>query len=98
LDEVDVSRIEFPQKDKNGNFRLEIARADDHYLEKYRNLSFDQINQVLLRNRQQLRHACSVNTQGFFLNAIAVVVLDSTPSSIHLPAPVHKTYKGTLNV
>jgi len=31
LDELDLSRIEFPQKDKNGNFRLQIARADDHY-------------------------------------------------------------------
>ena len=55
LDELDLSRIEFPQKDKNGNFRLQIARADDHYLDKYRKLSLDQINQVLLRNRQQLQ-------------------------------------------
>ena len=47
LDDLDLSRIEFPQKDENGNFRLQIARADDHYLDTYRKLSLDQINQVL---------------------------------------------------
>ena len=55
MDELDLSRIEFPQKHKNGNFRLQIARADDHYLDKYRKFSLDQINEVLLRNRQQLQ-------------------------------------------
>ena len=55
MDDLDFSRIKFLQKDKNGNFRLQIAKADDHYLDKYRKLSLDQINQVLLRNRQQLQ-------------------------------------------
>ena len=103
LDDLDLSRIEFPQKDENGNFRLQTVRADDHYLDKYRKFSLDQINSEIANNykefgKPQLQHACLVNTQGFSHDTIAAVVLDSTLSLIHLPLPGHETYKVTLNV
>ena len=104
LDDLDLSRIEFPQKDENGNFRLQTVRADDHYLDKYRKFSLGQINQVLLRNRQQLQRvretaiAACLFSEHSGDNAIAAVVLDSTLSLIHLPVPGHETYKVTLNV
>ena len=103
LDDLDLSRIEFPQKDENGNFRLQTVRADDHYLDKYRKFSLDQINSEIANNykefgKPQSQHACLVNTQGFSHDTIAAVVLDSTLSLIHLPLPGHETYKVTLNV
>ena len=94
LDELDLSRIEFPQKDKNGKFRLQIARADDHYMDNYRKLSLDQINQVLLRNRQQLqRDRETANAACLFGEHTGILprcncggLLDSTLSLIPSPA------------